>query len=129
MNYASGDIRNGLAIVRLDQSASTYEFSVYSFAQTHLVADVVGDFREPEATALDYVTVSSAKVSGVHSLPASSPVCPVGDTIISGGCDTNGAINRSIIENNVQNCDIWSPGASTLYPTSHGGCCGTPGRS
>ena len=86
LNYVAGDIRNGLAIVRLDQSAATNEFSVYSFAQTHLVADVVGYFREPEATTLDCVTVSATTIVPAGTHTAFSPSCPVGYTIISGGC-------------------------------------------
>lgn len=84
LNYVAGDIRNGLAIVRLDQSAATYEFSVYSFAQTHLVADVVGYFREPQPTALECVTVSTPAISAVRSILLDSPACPMGYTIISG---------------------------------------------
>ncbi len=54
VNYAVNDIQNGFAIVRLDQSAATHEFSVYSVAQTHLVADVVGYFvkAEPSTTTV-----------------------------------------------------------------------------
>ena len=48
LNYAANDIRNGFAIVRLDQSAVTHEFSVYSVAQTHLVADIVGYYTKAE---------------------------------------------------------------------------------
>lgn len=48
LNYAANDIRNGLAIMRLDQSAATHEFTVYSFAQTHLIADIVGYYTKAE---------------------------------------------------------------------------------
>lgn len=48
VNYAADDVRNGFTILRLDQSAATNEFSVYSVAQTHLVADVVGYFTNVE---------------------------------------------------------------------------------
>lgn len=47
VNYAAGDIRNGFTIVRLDQGTSVPEFTVYSVAQTHLVADIVGYFVNP----------------------------------------------------------------------------------
>jgi hypothetical protein len=88
MNYVAGDVRNSLAIVRLDQSASTYEFSVYSYAQTHLVADVVGYFREPEATALECVTLISPVINspGAVTFSINSPICPLGYTAVSGGC-------------------------------------------
>lgn len=47
VNYAASEIRNGFTILRLDQSTAIPEFSVYSVAQTHLVADVVGYFVNP----------------------------------------------------------------------------------
>lgn len=88
INYVTGDIRNGLAIVRLDQTPATYEFSVYSLAQTHLVADIVGYFREPEATALECVNVDSGPllIPGNTLTTISSPSCPTGYAIVSGGC-------------------------------------------
>lgn len=51
LSYAANDIRNSFAIVRLDQSAATHEFSVYSFAQTHLIADIVGYYIKAELPA------------------------------------------------------------------------------
>lgn len=129
MNYVAGDIRNSLAIVRLDQSSAAYEFSVYSFAQTHLVADVVGYFREPEATALECVTVSSAQIVGRSPLTIDSPLCPVGFAIISGSCDSNMSIYQSITGQNSHKCSAWYPGASAsnFYVVSHARCCRIPG--
>ena len=130
INYVAGDIRNGLAIVRLDQTPATYEFSVYSFAQTHLVADVVGYFREPEATGLECVTVSSAQASGRGLATADSPICPIGHTIVSGSCDSNAALYQSITGSNSHKCSTWYPASPTtvLYVTAHARCCRIPGR-
>jgi hypothetical protein len=47
VNYTAGDIRGNFAVVKLDQGASANEMNVYSFAQTHLVADIVGYFINP----------------------------------------------------------------------------------
>ncbi len=131
INYVAGDIRNGLAITRLDQSAATYEFSVYSFAQTHLVADVVGYFREPETAAVDCITVSATTIvpAATPTLAAYSPSCPVGYTIVSGGCmptatnfnlwgsDTNNVNHRCLV--NV---------AFSMEVVASARCCRTPGR-
>ncbi len=91
INYVAGDIRNGLAITRLDQSAATYEFSVYSFAQTHLVADVVGYFAAPKPAALECINLSSPVyyVGGGGGSAQSSPNCPAGYTALSGSCLAN----------------------------------------
>jgi hypothetical protein len=130
LNYVAGDIRNGLAIVRLDQTAATYEFSVYSFAQTHLVADIVGYFREPEATALECVTVSTPEISAVRSIVLDSPACPMGYTIISGGCNSNATLHTSVTGDSTHQCGIWYPGSTTaaLRVMAHARCCRTRGR-
>jgi hypothetical protein len=132
INYVAGDIRNGLAIVRLDQTSAAYEFSVYSFAQTHLVADIVGYFREPEATALECVTVSSPAYSAAQyqTLDVNSPSCPAGYTIVSGSCDTSsnaGYMHSSITGETSHRCvstDSWGPQVLTVRAR----CCRLAGR-
>jgi hypothetical protein len=129
LNYVAGDIRNGLAIVRLDQSAATNEFSVYSFAQTHLVADVVGYFREPEATALDCITVSATTIVPAGTHTAFSPSCPVGYTIVSGGCyptTTNFNLWGSETSNTNHQCLVNVSGAKGVAVSAR--CCRIPGR-
>ncbi|MEQ1513416.1 MAG: hypothetical protein ABL934_12150 [Lysobacteraceae bacterium] len=129
LNYVTGDIRNGLAIVRLDQSAATYEFSVYSFAQTHLVADVVGYFREPEATAMDCITVSATTIVPAGTQTAFSPSCPVGYTIVSGGCyptTSNFNLWGSETNNTNHQCLVNVTSAKPVVVSAR--CCRTPGR-
>lgn len=130
LNYVAGDVRNGLSIVRLDQSPATYEFSVYSFAQTHLVADIVGYFREPEATGLECVTVSSAPASGLGLATADSPACPVGYSIVSGSCKSNAALYESITGANSHKCSTWYPAQpnALLNVTASARCCRIPGK-
>ncbi len=132
LNYAAGDIRNGPAIVRLDQSAATYEFSVYSFAQTHLVADVVGYFREPEATALECLNtaeVQAVSIAGTINVAANS--CPAGYAAISGGCkSTNPStpvyVMGSYTDNSRHYCQFYLPSAGRPV-SAYTRCCRTPG--
>lgn len=133
LNYVAGDIRNGLAIVRLDQSAAAYEFSVYSYAQTHLVADIVGYFREPEATALECMTLTTP-VTGVPSgiTTFSSPSCAAGYTAMSGSCRSE-ALNAIIyihggyISDTQYTCQYSNPNG-TRQITANVRCCRIPGR-
>lgn len=87
VNYTAGDIRGNLSIVRLDQGPAASELSVYTFAQTHLVADIVGYFTQAE-TELDCVEKVSGNLSvgpgGLNS--GSTPVCDAGYRITGGGC-------------------------------------------
>lgn len=133
INYGAGDIRNGLAIVRLDQSAATYEFSVYSFAQTHLVADVVGYFREPEATALDCVTLTTP-ITGVPSGIAnfSSPSCSIGYKAVSGSCRSETLtaivyIHGGYTSDTQHTCQYSNP-SGVRQITANVRCCRIPGR-
>ena len=133
INYGAGDIRNGLAIVRLDQSAATYEFSVYSFAQTHLVADVVGYFREPEATALECINtpdVQASSINGAFAVVANA--CPAGYSAMSGGCRSDNAaspvfVMGSFTDNSRHHCQFYLTAAGRPV-SAYTRCCRTPGR-
>ncbi|MBN8212997.1 MAG: hypothetical protein J0M09_08765 [Xanthomonadales bacterium] len=136
INYGAGDIRNGLAIVRLDQSAETYEFSVYSFAQTHLVADVVGYFTASQATALECVTLTSQPVAlpaPPSGLVVTSPACPSEYLAVSGNCISNTSIwswqAGSYTTDTTHNCQYIPTAASPVRTvTSAVRCCRTIGR-
>lgn len=133
LNYKAGDIRNGLSITRLDQSAATNEFSVYSFAQTHLVADIVGYFAAPKATALECVNLSTPATNipaGV--LTFSSPNCPVGYIAVSGSCRNENLAapiyNMGGQTSDTQHtCQYYSSGG-TRPLTAHVRCCRIPGQ-
>ena len=79
VNYTAGDIRGNLAIVKLDQGASSPELSVYTFGQTHLVADIVGYFTVADGS-LDCVStsVSSFTIGGNTMDFFNNPLCPSG---------------------------------------------------
>lgn len=133
INYVAGDIRNGLAIVRLDQTSAAYEFSVYSFAQTHLVADIVGYFREPEATALECMTLSS----GIKSIGpglvggVTSPSCPLEYIAISGSCRSEGNVvyvTSSYTGDSAHTCSAHNDFSTTRSLSAHVRCCRTPGQ-
>lgn len=91
INYVASDIRNGFTIVRLDQSSATHEFNVYSVAQTHLVADVVGYFIKADLLASglptsywatssgDYSCGSVCSPEGVAAATSTGMVCKGGD--------------------------------------------------
>ncbi|HRP35987.1 MAG TPA: hypothetical protein PLI48_08915 [Gammaproteobacteria bacterium] len=91
VNYTAGDIRGNLAIVRLDQGASASEMSVYSYAQTHLVADVVGYFTNPQATALQCISTatSNTQVNAGATSNSVAPACPAGYTQTATNCQSS----------------------------------------
>lgn len=80
LNYVAGDVKGNLAIVKLDQGASADELSVYSLAQTHLVADIIGYFINPQATDPECTntTVSTFNIPAGSNTFFNNPSCPVG---------------------------------------------------
>lgn len=90
LNYGAGDIRGNLAIVKLDLGPASSELSVYTFAQTHLVADVVGYFTSPAATNLNCTntSVSSVSIAANSTNFFNNPTCPVGYTATTPYCWT-----------------------------------------
>lgn len=89
VNYTAGDIRGNLAIVKLDQGASLAELSVYTFAQTHLVGDIVGYFIAPN-DALECVNTSVQAVTITANTANffNNPNCPAGYTATTPYCWT-----------------------------------------
>ncbi|TXH69107.1 MAG: hypothetical protein E6Q88_09540 [Lysobacteraceae bacterium] len=91
VNYVAGDIRGNFAVVKLDQGASANELSVYSFAQTHLVADIVGYYRNPGAPTLE--CVSSGDTTDTVAAGATrntvAPACPATYTQTATNCESS----------------------------------------
>jgi hypothetical protein len=134
VNYAPGDIVGNYTVVKLDQGASSNELSVYSFAQTHLVADLVGYFINPVLGELDcQETVSSnITVNAGSTGTGSSPACAVGYTIISGGCtmstfDGRVVSSRSFPGSNTHFCAFRNESVSSANTgVAYGRCCKLP---
>jgi hypothetical protein len=135
VNYVAGDIRGNFAIVKLDQGASSVELSVYTFAQTHLVADIVGYFIEPQATALDCVEkVSTGVTISAGSFGTQSTAsCDAGYTVTSGGCslsnfDGRVVTTRTIPASEIHFCAFRNEGSGSVEGIAYARCCRTPGR-
>ncbi len=138
VNYSAGSIVGNYAVVKLDQGASANELNVYSFAQTHLVADLVGYYINPQATQLDCTDVVSAGVNiGAGGTGTqTTPNCPVGYEITGGGC-TSSTFDGKIVSSRSfdtgttsQNhfCAFRNEGTAVANFVAFGRCCRTPGR-
>jgi hypothetical protein len=137
VNYTAGDIRGNLAIVKLDQGSSVNEMNVYTFAQTHLVADIVGYFIEPQATELECIELTSpgTNITAGSFGTQSTADCTAGYTITGGGCsmstfDGRVVTSRLIVTGSSQSqfCAFRNEGASTISGVAYARCCRTPGR-
>jgi len=134
VNYAAGAIVGNYSVVKLDQGASANELSVYSFAQTHLVADLVGYFINPQLGGLDcQETVSSNITVNANSTgTGSSPACAAGYTIVSGGCTMSSFEGRIVSSrqfpgSNTQFCAFRNESTtSSNTGVVYGRCCKLP---
>ncbi|HEU0152899.1 MAG TPA: hypothetical protein VFQ84_06105 [Arenimonas sp.] len=137
VNYVAGDIRGNLAIVPLDSSSAGADISVYTFAQTHVVGDIVGYFIAPQATGLDctatFVTQNVA-ANGVFDIAI--PACPVSYAVTGAGCRTPGfneanwAINGLYLNNGsmLAFCSGQNTTAGVITVEGTAQCCRVPGR-
>ena len=135
VNYTAGDIRGNFGIVRLDQGAAAQEMALYTFAQTHVVADIVGYFAAPVATAFDCVdrvgstvTIGAGSNQGVFA-----PACLTGYTAVGGGCSassTNAKLitARTIGSSNNHFCLYLNQGSGGIDVIAQTRCCRVPGR-
>jgi hypothetical protein len=88
LNYKAGDVLANTAIIPVVPGGGN-DFSIFSFATSHVVVDVLGYYAAPLATALDCTTVSTPFVPvPVNSWTAIDANCPVGRTATGGGYDT-----------------------------------------
>jgi hypothetical protein len=134
VNYTAGSVVGNFAVVRLDQGASANELSVYSFASTDLVADLVGYFINPVLGDIDCQETFSSNitVNANSTGTGSSPACAAGYTIISGGCtmstfDGRIVSSRSFPNSNTHFCAFRNESATNSNTgVIYGRCCKLP---
>lgn len=124
VNYTAGDIRGNLATVKLDQGAAANEMSVYTFAQTHLVADIVGYFRNPSApvmectnTALNIELVPAGGTANVFA-----PACAAGYTPTATRC-RSGSFDMPFVYMDGGTCSAKNNGGSSTELRAGRTCC------
>ncbi len=132
VNFAAGAVVGNTAIVKLDQGASANEMSVYSFATTHLVGDIVGYFITPQVTAPECTVVqTSYSVAAGGVLNAGSPACAAGYAATGGGCFSSAFAGRvvSTYPNGASHFCSWAnEGGTAMNAVAMQNCCRIPGR-
>lgn len=129
VNYAGGDIRGNLSTVALDQGASANELSVYSYAQTHLVGDIVGYFINPQATALECVEVDGTVLNLAAGAAgnAFAGTCAAGYTAVETQCRPS-IFGMRVAGSWTSHCNMVNDSASAGTVTATARCCRVPGR-
>lgn len=129
INYTAGAIVSNTVFTRTPNPMAAYEFTIYTYAQSHFVVDVVGYFSAPQATALQ-CTLSAA---GTVNIPVNSsaivfsPACPAGYSRVSNSCDTTS--NQAYLSvSSIAGCQARNASGSVQQLTAQSYCCRVPGR-
>jgi hypothetical protein len=129
VNYAAGAIVNNALIVQIPNPLTTSDFTVYTFAQSHYVADIVGYFAPPLATGLQCVDTANTTVSVASGATATAiaPACPTGYTRTATNCDTT-SDTVGLLSMGNGSCRARSADIVTQQVSARATCCRVPGR-
>jgi hypothetical protein len=129
LNYTAGAVVGNSAIVKVSQATYT-AMSIYSSATTHVVADVVGYYSKPVATALECVDVQgpapspSVPANGYQFIPIAA--CAAGYTSVG----VNFAAGARVVKADSGRDYLYvlnlNSIAQTVTPFTN--CCRIPGR-
>lgn len=132
VNYTAGAIVNSANVVKLPAPLTTKDFSVYTFATSHFVADIVGYYAPPVATALQCTSADGplrSLAAGEYAL-LSTVNCPSGYTAVSASITATQDVvmaDSYITSSSVQ---IFVKNVSTIGQQAipKANCCRVPGR-
>lgn len=137
VNYTAGAIVNNALIVQIPNPLSTADFTVYTFAQSHFVADIVGYFAPPRATSLECIDVPLSQfVPAGQNFQFQLLSCPLGYAITDASCasgfnEVNWAINGMTPvarSTTLPFCAGTNISANQIMVAGTTRCCRVPGR-
>ena len=129
LNYTAGSIVNNSLIVQIPNPLSSFDMTVYTFAQSHYVADIVGYFAPPVATALQCIETANDNLdipaNGTGN--ATAPACPVGYAQTATNCETSSWL-MPIVYFQSGTCSARNNDNTTRTLRASRTCCRVPGR-
>ncbi|MBK7660214.1 MAG: hypothetical protein IPJ28_14245 [Betaproteobacteria bacterium] len=131
VNYLATDVvRGNFAIVQIPNPLSSFDFTIYAATQTHVVADIVGYFAPPLATALQCVeTANTDLVIGPNGGTgnAVAPACAVGYTQTATNCETTSWL-MPLVYFQSGTCSARNGDSTNQTLRASRTCCRVPGR-
>ncbi len=130
VNYTAGAIVNNALIVQIPNPLSSFDFTVYTFAQSHYVADIVGYFAPPVVTALQCVDTANTSVTGIvagGTANAVAPACPTGYTQTATNCESSSWLVPFVFFH-AGTCSARNNDTSAQDIRASRTCCRVPGR-
>ena len=130
INYAAGAIVNNALIVQTPNPIASFDFTLFTFASSHYVADIVGYFAPPVATALQCVTTANVIVNNIPAggtANAAAAACAAGFTQTSTNCEASDFLVPFVFINNGI-CSARNNSAAVQEIRASRTCCRVPGR-
>ena len=129
INYAAGAVVNNALIVQTPNPIAAFDFTLYTFSQAHYVADIVGYFAPPVATALQCVETTKTVVNVVSNgtANANAPACAAGYTQTATNCESSDWLVPFVFLN-AGTCSARNNSAGAQDIRASRTCCRVPGR-
>lgn len=131
LNYLATDVvRGNFAIVKIPNPLSSFDFTIFAATQTHVVADIVGYFAPPLATALQCQDTANTVVAGIPAggtANANAPACPTGYTQTATNCETSSWL-MPIVFSHAGTCSARNGDSTPQDLRASRTCCRVPGR-
>lgn len=130
INYTAGAVVNNALIVQIPNPLSSFDFTIYTFAASHYVADIVGFFAPNIATALQCVETANADLAvaangGTGN--AVAPACAAGYTQTATNCETTSWL-MPIVFFQSGTCSARNGDTTSQTLRASRTCCRVPGR-
>jgi hypothetical protein len=132
VNYTSGAIVNNAIVVPLPSPLTTKDFTLYTFATSNFVADIVGYYAPPKTTPLE----CTRQFGNFVNVPANtygfgvSATCPTGYTATGLGIEAaaNVVMADSSMNNSGGTVFTYNLGGTAQSTRAWVQCCRVPGR-
>lgn len=129
--YTPGSFVTNTVIAQIPNPVGTFDFTIYSLAESHYAVDLVGYFAPAQATPLDCIdgtTASFTSSSQGAIITVVPPACSAGYTSVSFSCDSDNSFITSVGRVNTNNCQQRIDGVGTVTISTRRRCCRVPGR-
>jgi hypothetical protein len=129
VNYTAGAVVNNAIIAQVPNPLASFDFTIYTFAQSHYVIDIVGYFAPPVATALQCVETANTDlvIAAGGTGNAVAPACAAGYTQTSTNCESSTWQMPFVYFQN-GTCSAQNNSGSNATLRASRTCCRVPGR-
>jgi hypothetical protein len=129
INYGAGAIVNNALTVQIPNPLSSFDFTIYTASASHYVADIVGYFAPPVATALQCVETANENLDIVAGGTgnAVAPACTAGYTQTATNCETTSWLMPLVFFQS-GTCSARNGDSATRTLRASRTCCRVPGR-